>query len=259
MKETWEKRVSRAEHLARDREASAPLLQFYAGLLRAQKHIFEGLNARRPSGELEHDLPLIRDSAPVLLRTVVTLGPHALADAAQHLLLEPGKALDEILVSYWHSPSDDQFFGKAFTQPYATWLVETDTTPLGRQVARVDNRCPFCGGKPQLAVLDSADAQANGGGRSLYCSTCLSLWPFPRVRCANCGEASEPRLGYFHSPTYDHVRVEVCDTCRHYQKGIDRSRLGVAVPLVDDVGTTALDLWAREHGYTKIEMNLLGL
>jgi FdhE protein len=259
MKETWEKRIRRAEQLGEDGEASARLLRFYAGLLRAQKQIFEALDAQRPSGELARDLPLIRHAVPRLLRTVADSGPPELADSAQRLLSGPAGVLDEILVTYWHSPSDGQFFGKACVQPYASWLAETATAPLGREVARVDNRCRFCGGKPQLAVLDTAAAQADGGGRSLVCSACLSAWPFPRVLCANCGETSEPRLGYFHSPTYEHVRVEVCDTCRHYQKGIDRSRLGDAVPLVDDVATAALDLWAREHGYTKIELNLVGL
>jgi FdhE protein len=259
VKETWEKRIRRAEQLGEDREASAPLLQFYAELLRAQKRVFETFEAQRPSGEITHDLPLIRQAVPGLLRTVVDSGPPELAGPAQRLLLGPGVVLDEVLVTYWHSPSDGQFFGKACVQPYASWLAETATVPLGREQGRVANRCRFCGGKPQLAVLDTADALADGGGRSLLCSTCLSLWPFARVLCANCGETSEPRLGYFHSPTYAHVRVEVCDTCRHYQKGIDRSRLGDAVPLVDDVATAALDVWAREHGYTKIEMNLVGL
>ncbi|MGH9333974.1 MAG: formate dehydrogenase accessory protein FdhE [Vicinamibacteria bacterium] len=259
MKETWEKRISRAERLARDGGEAASLLHFYAGLLGAQKQIFESLAARHLSGRLELDLLLLRDTVPNLLRTVMTLGPHVLADAAEQLLVSGGGTLDGILLTYWRSPSDDQFFAKAVLQPYARWLAETGTAPLGRQLERAQNRCPFCQGKPQLAVLDSADPQANGGGRSLLCSTCLRVWPFPRLLCANCGEANEPRLGYFHSPSYDHVRIEVCDTCRHYQKGIDRSRLGVSVPLVDEVAAAALDLWAREHGYTKIEMNLVGL
>ena len=110
----------------------------------------------------------------------------------------------------------------------------------------------------QQIVTTVRDSQG-GGGKSLFCSTCLSAWPFPRVQCAHCGETDEPRLGYFHSPTYAHVRIEVCDACHHYQKAVDRSRLGLADPLVDEVATAALDLWAREHGYTKIEMNLIGL
>ena len=39
----------------------------------------------------------------------------------------------------------------------------------------------------------------------------------------------------------------------------DLTKSGIAVPLVDEVATAALDLWARDHGYTKVELNLVGL
>jgi len=34
---------------------------------------------------------------------------------------------------------------------------------------------------------------------------------------------------------------------------------GVAVPLVDEVAGAPLDVWASDHGYVKIELNLVGL
>jgi formate dehydrogenase maturation protein FdhE len=55
------------------------------------------------------------------------------------------------------------------------------------------------------------------------------------------------------------VRVEACDACRHYLKAVDLAQTGLAVPLVDELGASALDIWARERGYTKIERNLVGL
>jgi len=30
-------------------------------------------------------------------------------------------------------------------------------------------------------------------------------------------------------------------------------------PLVDEIDAAALDIWAREHGYKKIELNLVGV
>jgi formate dehydrogenase maturation protein FdhE len=33
---------------------------------------------------------------------------------------------------------------------------------------------------------------------------------------------------------------------------------GLAVPLVDEVASVPLDLWAAEHGYKKLEANLMG-
>ena len=50
-----------------------------------------------------------------------------------------------------------------------------------------------------------------------------------------------------------------CATCKHYIKGVDLTRLGLAVPLVDEIAAAPLDVWAHEHGYTKIELNLVGL
>jgi FdhE protein len=79
------------------------------------------------------------------------------------------------------------------------------------------------------------------------------------VACANCGEERPARIGYFHAQQYDHVRVEVCDSCMHYIKGIDLTKLGLAAPLIDEVAAAPLDLWARERGYIKIELNLAGL
>ena len=77
--------------------------------------------------------------------------------------------------------------------------------------------------------------------------------------CANCGEERPGKLGYFHSSEFDHVRIEACDSCKHYIKAVDLTRLGFAAPLVDEIYAAPLDLWAREHGYTKIELNLVGL
>jgi formate dehydrogenase maturation protein FdhE len=54
------------------------------------------------------------------------------------------------------------------------------------------------------------------------------------------------------------VRVEACDTCHYYLKSIDLTVDGLAIPLVDEVATVPLDLWAGEHGYKKAEANLMG-
>ena len=66
-------------------------------------------------------------------------------------------------------------------------------------------------------------------------------------------------MGYFHTPVLDHVRVDACDSCHHYLKTVDLTRLGLADPLVDEVAAAPLDVWAGEHGYEKIELNLVGL
>ena len=262
MKETWESYIARAESLASERQESKELLVFYAILLRCQRKIYDYLRTKKgwlPAGILEQDLPALRVMLPTLLRTVESSGPDALANEARGLLDASESDRDRLLIEYWRAPSDLHFFAKAFLQPYARWLSETGANPRDRNLGAGENRCPFCEGKPQVSVLQIKESSSESGGRDLVCATCLTVWPFKRVVCASCGEEDPAKIGYYHSPEYDHVRVEACDTCKHYIKAVDLTRYGFAVPLVDEVAAAPLDLWARERGYTKIEMNLLGL
>jgi hypothetical protein len=50
-----------------------------------------------------------------------------------------------------------------------------------------------------------------------------------------------------------------CDTCQMYTKSVNLTKDGFAVPEVDEIATVALDVWADENGYSKIEQNLLGM
>jgi Uncharacterized protein involved in formate dehydrogenase formation len=257
----WNKQIERADHLATESSGSKQLLAFYAQLLRAQAQVYDSFRSRRdwlPSGDLETDLPVVRSCMTGLLERVASHGPTSLASEAQALLIEPDIIAYKLL-AYWRAPSDTEFFAKALLQPYARWLAETQTTPIGRELAGGDRACPFCGGRPQLSFLQAKESSSESGNRDLLCSICLSSWEFRRVVCANCGEERPAKLGYFHSPEFDHIRIEACDSCQHYLKGIDLTRLGLAVPLVDEIYAAPLDLWAREHGYTKIELNLVGV
>lgn len=61
------------------------------------------------------------------------------------------------------------------------------------------------------------------------------------------------------APNFPHVRVEACDTCRHYMKTVDLAKDSQAVPVVDELATIPLNLWAVEQGYNKSQLNLLGI
>jgi formate dehydrogenase accessory protein FdhE len=209
---------------------------------------------------LESDLAILRPQVLALLRGLAPAGPEPLAREAAGLLKGPASAIDEMLLAYWGGSSERQFFPKAILQPYAQWLAEEGVPPTGRPTTAAENRCPFCGGAPQLSILRlTTDPLAQGGGRTLLCATCMTSWPFRRVLCASCGEDDERKLGYFHSEAEDHLRIDACDSCLRYLKTVDLTRLGVAVPIVDEVAGAPLDAWAREHGYEKIELNLVGL
>ena len=114
-------------------------------------------------------------------------------------------------------------------------------------------------GQAQVSCLLMNESSSDGGGRDLICSTCLTVWPFRRVVCANCREERPAKLAYFQASQYDYVRLEACDSCGYYIKGVDLTRFGFADPVVDEVAAAPLDLWARDQGYQKIELNLVGL
>jgi len=254
--------VARAGQLLSHDQPAREMVRFYESLLRAQAEIHDELASPRPrrlSGNLAADLPAVRPLIHPLLEVVAGKGPSALATEARALQAAGEDAQDAVLIRYWQTPSGDQFFAKAFLQSYASALADAGIPPRGRELSRAAHGCPFCAGRPQLAVLHPMIVGDAAPGRSLQCATCLSSWPFRRVVCANCGEEREDKLPYFHSTDHDHVRIEACDTCRHYLKGIDLSRLGLAVPIVDEVAAAVLDVWAREQGYTKVELNLLGM
>ena len=249
---SWDASIARVHQLAEGATPARELLTFYATVLAAQKEIYESLRGRRewlPSGVLEEDLPVLLEYRPSFLQAVISVAPPALVEQAD--------ASEELLLEYWNNRSDKLFFPKAFIQPYAQWSVQSGALP--KQTSIAENRCPYCFGKPQLSFLRITEPGAESGNRSLLCATCLSSWEFRRVVCASCLEERPFKLEYFKSDEYDHVRIEACESCKQYVKGIDLTRLGLAVPLVDEVASAALDLWATEKGYAKIELNLVGL
>jgi formate dehydrogenase maturation protein FdhE len=262
MSEWWNKQIQRADQLAAQANGSKELLTFYAQLLRAQKDIYEFLRSRKdwlPSGKLEADFPVLSGALPGFLKTIESYGPASLAAEARDLSATNDDVLAERLMTYWRGASDIQFFEKAFLQPYLKWLFATGAKPIGREISASERCCPFCGGNPQVSFLQNKETTAESGNRDLICATCLSSWEFRRVVCANCGEERPTKLGYFHSPKFDHIRIEACDTCKHYIKGVDLTRIGFAEPIVDEIDAAPLDLWARERGFTKIELNLVGV
>jgi FdhE protein len=260
--DVWTRGIRRADHLADSGGPAAPLLAFYAQLLRGQKSIYDALNRRRDrlSGTLAADIEPLSDPARGLIEQVVATGPEPLAAEGRERLDGDWSATRTLLLTLWQAPSDREFFAKAILQPYARCLAEAGVPPVDRDLPRGEARCPFCGGAPQVSILEAPSGPpGEGGGRRLLCATCLTEWPFRRVRCAHCGEEDEHKLSYFHGAEPDHVRVDACESCRRYVKTVDLTRLGLAVPLVDEVVGAPLDLWAREHGYDKIELNLLGV
>jgi len=57
---------------------------------------------------------------------------------------------------------------------------------------------------------------------------------------------------------FPHIRIDACATCERYVIDVDLSRDSRAVPEVDELAAVPLDLYAAEHGLSKITPNLMG-
>jgi FdhE protein len=257
MQDVWERRIARAGELARSDEAAGGLMTTVRELLMVQRRCFEALQERgeRLTGMIDEDIAELRAPAEAALAAAAAIAPAALAAERPRTTAD----IDVLLRDAWRSASLP-FFARLVLQPYAELLAHLERRPKDRHLERVNGQatCAFCGGLPQLSIL-RRESGADGGGRALMCATCMTAWPTRRALCANCGEEDERRLGYYQTAELPHLRVDACDSCRYYLKSVDLTRLGVAVPLVDEMAGGALDLWAVERGYRKIEVTLIGL
>lgn len=167
-------------------------------------------------------------------------------------------------------PEALSFFGSAFLEPVAVegrayrgagenaGLPSPETSGVasgGRNTGAAT--CAYCGRAPLVAVLvDQGEAQ---GRRLAACGFCAQQWTVRRATCLACGESDTSRLTHHVGDSLPHVRVEECTSCGVYHKTVDLRVDGRAVPVVDELASVELDLWARERGLEKLRPNLLGL
>jgi formate dehydrogenase accessory protein FdhE len=279
----WDRRIRRANELAASYPFAAEGLRYYARVATFQKDVYSEIqkalaNAPRISSDRplrdELDFFLLLPKFPRFLATIQKIAPAPLAQAAANLAMKGSAAWQHAIEDFWYKDLDlaaradgaeqvyspnqsaaaysDRVLAWVFLQPYAEYLADH------RQAAVVDgtpSTCPLCGGKPAVGVLRS---EGDGAKKSLICMLCAHEWDFRRIYCPACGEEREPQMAYYSAPEIAHVRVDVCDTCHMYLKSIDLTKTGLAVAVVDELATIPLDLWAREHGYEKLQINLLG-
>jgi FdhE protein len=127
-----------------------------------------------------------------------------------------------------------------FLRAYAEALA-----PLVEDGLWYHGRCPVCGSQPDFALLE-----AGSGARHLLCSHCDSQWLFRRLECPFCGNIEPNKLIYY--PSEDEVyRLYVCQVCHRYLKTIDMRQVArKVIPPVERIITVAMDVAAREAGYT---------
>jgi len=268
----YNSRISRAEMLASRYMFAKQVLDFYGKIARFQKDFYEqlpklwGKSPRVPAdGRLRGPLNLPILAAPFgkFLAVVESQGPGPLAAEAHRLAQGAEAAWAELLEAFWRSGLIEgpegaagdpraEFMARAFLMPYAEFVVSGMLPPV---LPMTVCRCPRCNSLPLLGVLRQ---EGDGGKRFLQCSFCSQEWEFRRILCAHCGEESEGKLPVYIAEQFLHIRVECCETCKHFLRTIDLTKDGHSVPLVDDLAAIPLTLWADENGYKRIQTNLLG-
>ncbi len=264
----WDQRIQRADDLARAHDFAAEVMQFYKHLAALQKSLYSFFEAAIDPSAQKHavnlrnegpNLPLLLLKSPEFLSQVETFATQPFVEAARRLRADGEARWREGLDSAWQNATDfapespEAVLAWIFLQPYAESLADRRERVPGSGALAV---CPLCSAKPVVGVLRP---EGDGGKRSLICSLCSTEWPFGRILCPACGEENVEKLAVYTATQFPHVRVEACDTCHRYIKTVDLTKNGHAVPLVDELATIPLNLWAKEHEYTKLQSNLLGL
>ena len=128
--------------------------------------------------------------------------------------------------------------------------------------AKGERRCPLCAAPPQVSVVAEESGEFLAGSpRSLICSRCSYSWSFGRAICPWCGEDNSTHIHSYAPEDQKLARIDACDTCSGYIKTFDLRAAGAReiVPLVDDVATLTLDVWAHEHGFQRASVSLAGV
>ena len=279
----WDRRIRRADELTSAYPFAAEGLRFYSRVATFQKNLYADIkntmgNLPKISAEspLRGDLDLfaLLPRFSGFLSIIQQIAPVPLAQAAVDLSKRGPSEWRSAILTFWQaemeSPAEvaeaqhgqerelseaaplERLLAWIFLQPYAEYLADR-RAPL--TLDGTPSLCPLCGGKPVVGVFRS---EGDGAKKSLICMLCAHEWNFRRIYCPACGEEREPQMAFYSAPEIAHVRVDVCDTCHTYLKTIDLTKTGLAVPIVDELATVPLDLWAREHGYHKLQINLLG-
>jgi hypothetical protein len=190
--------------------------------------------------------------------------PLPLAAAGQDLIGRSGPERRELVEAWLDDPSLVEpalaFWIRVAAGPLLETAATAATVPTSEQWR--GGACPVCGGQAQVSVIAEETGEFLGGSpRSLVCGRCAAWWSFPRAVCVVCGEEDPRNLGSYFVEGQRCVRVDACETCHGYVKTFDLREAGGTgvVPLVDDVATLTLDLWAGEQGLARPVRSFAGV
>jgi FdhE protein len=248
----FEQRGARAALLASSADAAREPLQFASVLSNAQAKVVIG---QALTGRLADDVARLLPLLQPILRVAAEDGPELLAIEADKRLHDDTETARTRLIVYWSGDARDDYLSRALLQPYAATLRARGIAP---DRLHLRGHCPFCGGTAWISARKPS-SEADSGFRFLSCSLCGLDWNFDRGTCPSCFEADPYKQPVFQSDIHKNVRIEPCETCRRYLKSIDLTIDARPIPIIDDLLSISMDLWAAGEGYTRLEPGLAGI
>jgi FdhE protein len=264
----WAAGRRRAETLLARHDFASEVLTLYIGLLEVWDESWAAARAEQPedlvSWAADRVLPgvvaVTERSGPDALK--VTFGTLSAPKVTFRALLAAYLAGEELV------PVERYLARATLRGPLAA--VDAGVACAADPAPRGDRRCPCCGGPPQLSFRSDTGDHLVSGHRKLLCARCEESWSFSSSACAYCGEAGRrtvytehrdgPQVGRLEtSGLFPHLRVEACTGCQRYLIDVDLGRDPLAVPEVDELAALPLDLYAAEHGFSKITPNVMGV
>jgi hypothetical protein len=209
------------------------------------------------------DLPLAVEALTGPAGTGAGL-PDQLTSAAMALTGGSGEQRDALVEAWLEDPAGPEAVLAFWVRVAAGPVLEAARAQVAMPSREewTGGACPACGGLAQASVIAEESGEFMGGSpRSLVCGRCAGWWSFPRAICTWCGEGDPRRLPSFVPDERRAVRIDGCETCGTYVKTFDLREAGGVelVPLVDDVATVSLDLWANDQGLSRHLVSFAGV
>jgi hypothetical protein len=273
----WAPQRRRAEVLRACHPFAAEVLVLYVALLDVWEEAWDAAHEERPEPPglagwaAERVLPRVAE-------VTAKAGPEPLADATRRLL-EAGVSPEPLAA--WLAGDElapvERYLARA-TLRGPLQALDADAACARDPSPRGGRRCPSCGGPPQLSYRAHSGDGLVSEHRHLACARCGAGWSYSGSACASCGETKAAHRTVYaerrespvvgrgdpvaparpDGPMFPHVRIEGCDTCKHYLIDVDLGGDARAVPEVDELAALPLDLHAAELGLSKITPNLMG-
>jgi Protein involved in formate dehydrogenase formation len=273
-------RLDRAEHLVANSAGGQEPLRVLVAVLGHQRAraadpaVREAAEAAASDGvSIPARFPLLDlDVCSVALRDELASAVERLAGSTPLPLAEGGRHLMGLGAADQAAVIDPWLDDVSLVDPRLGFWLRVAAAPILELAARSmppsaigDWRgaaCPVCGGPPQAtAIAEETGEFMAGSPRSLICGRCATWWAYPRVVCPACGEEDPRHLDSYLPHDRRWVRIDICSTCQGYIKCFDLRQRGAVdvVPVVDDVATVALDVWAQQRGFTRATVSLAGV